>query len=107
MAETIIGLFKTEVIRKRGPWRHLEGFPAFSDEGASSTPMKLLQYEDDAIVAKYARSARPRISAGQRERESHHCERPSSSNFQTVCRSSSFSLPGIPLQCGTTPTVSV
>ena len=24
LAETIIGLFKTEVIRKRGPWRHLE-----------------------------------------------------------------------------------
>ena len=24
MAETIIGLYKTEVIRKRGPWRHLE-----------------------------------------------------------------------------------
>ena len=24
MAESIIGLFKTEVIRKRGPWRHME-----------------------------------------------------------------------------------
>jgi len=24
MAETVIGLYKTEVIRKRGPWRHLE-----------------------------------------------------------------------------------
>ena len=24
LAETIIGLFKTEVIHKRGPWRHLE-----------------------------------------------------------------------------------
>ena len=24
MAETVIGLFKTEVIRRRGPWRHLE-----------------------------------------------------------------------------------
>jgi putative transposase len=24
LAETIIGLFKTEVIRKRRPWRHLE-----------------------------------------------------------------------------------
>ena len=24
LAETIIGLYKTEVIRKRGPWRHLE-----------------------------------------------------------------------------------
>jgi transposase InsO family protein len=24
LAETIIGLFKTEVIRKRGPWRHLD-----------------------------------------------------------------------------------
>ena len=24
LAETIIGLFKTEVIRKRGPWRSLE-----------------------------------------------------------------------------------
>jgi putative transposase len=23
LAETIIGLFKTEVIHKRGPWRHL------------------------------------------------------------------------------------
>ena len=23
-AETVIGLFKTEVIRKRGPWRNLE-----------------------------------------------------------------------------------
>ena len=25
LAETIIGLFKTEVIRRKGPWRHLEG----------------------------------------------------------------------------------
>jgi transposase InsO family protein len=25
LAETIIGLFKTEVIRKNGPWRNLEG----------------------------------------------------------------------------------
>jgi transposase InsO family protein len=24
LAESIIGLFKTEVIRKRGPWRNLE-----------------------------------------------------------------------------------
>ena len=24
LAESVIGLFKTEVIRKRGPWRHLE-----------------------------------------------------------------------------------
>ena len=24
LAETIIGLYKTEVIRRRGPWRHLE-----------------------------------------------------------------------------------
>ena len=24
MAESIIGLFKTEVIRRRGPWRNLE-----------------------------------------------------------------------------------
>ncbi|MES1930020.1 integrase, catalytic region [Salinisphaera dokdonensis CL-ES53] len=24
MAETVIGLFKTEVIRRSGPWRHLE-----------------------------------------------------------------------------------
>jgi transposase InsO family protein len=24
LAETIIGLFKTEIIRRRGPWRHLE-----------------------------------------------------------------------------------
>ena len=24
MAETVIGLFKTEVIRRRGPWRQLE-----------------------------------------------------------------------------------
>ena len=31
-----------------GQWRHLEGFPAFSDEGDSSTPMKLRQHEDDA-----------------------------------------------------------
>ena len=31
-----------------GRWRHLEGFPAFSDEGASSTLMKLLRHEDDA-----------------------------------------------------------
>jgi transposase InsO family protein len=25
MAESIIGLFKTEVIQRKGPWRHLEG----------------------------------------------------------------------------------
>ena len=24
LAETIIGLYKTEVIRRRGPWRHVE-----------------------------------------------------------------------------------
>jgi transposase InsO family protein len=24
LAESIIGLFKTEVIRRKGPWRHLE-----------------------------------------------------------------------------------
>ena len=24
LAETIIGLYKTEVIRRRGPWRHLD-----------------------------------------------------------------------------------
>ncbi len=24
LAETVIGLFKTEVIRRRGPWRNLE-----------------------------------------------------------------------------------
>ena len=24
LAETIIGLFKTEVIRRRGPWRHID-----------------------------------------------------------------------------------
>ena len=24
MAESVMGLFKTEVIRRRGPWRHLE-----------------------------------------------------------------------------------
>ena len=24
MAESIIGLFKTEVIQRKGPWRHLE-----------------------------------------------------------------------------------
>ena len=31
-----------------GQWHHLEGFPAFSDEGTSSTPMKLHRHEDDA-----------------------------------------------------------
>ena len=25
MAESVIGLYKTEVIRRRGPWRHVEG----------------------------------------------------------------------------------
>jgi putative transposase len=25
LAESVIGLFKTEVIRRRGPWRNLEG----------------------------------------------------------------------------------
>jgi transposase InsO family protein len=24
LAESVIGLYKTEVIRRRGPWRHLE-----------------------------------------------------------------------------------
>lgn len=32
----------------QGQWHQLDGFPAFSDEGASSTPIKLLQHEDDA-----------------------------------------------------------
>ena len=35
-------------IATHGHWRHLEGFPAFSDEGDSSTPIKLLQHEDAA-----------------------------------------------------------
>ena len=35
-------------IATHGQWRHLEGYPAFSDEGDSSTPIKLLQHEDDA-----------------------------------------------------------
>ena len=25
MAESIIGLYKTEMIQRKGPWRHLEG----------------------------------------------------------------------------------
>ena len=36
-------------IATQGQWHHLEGFPAFSDEGDSSSPMKLLQHEDDAF----------------------------------------------------------
>ena len=34
----------------QGHWRQLEGFPvfSFSDEGTSSTPIKLIQHEDDA-----------------------------------------------------------
>ena len=35
-------------IATHSQWRHLEGLPAFSDEGDASTPMKLLQHEDDA-----------------------------------------------------------
>ena len=35
-------------IAAHGRWRHVEGFPAFSDEGASSTPIKLVQHEEDA-----------------------------------------------------------
>ena len=31
----------------QGQWPRLEGFPAFSDEDAPSTPIKLLQHEDD------------------------------------------------------------
>ncbi|WP_420463384.1 sacsin N-terminal ATP-binding-like domain-containing protein [Candidatus Palauibacter sp.] len=30
-------------------WRHLEGFPAFSDDGDSGTSVKLLRHEDDAL----------------------------------------------------------
>ena len=41
-------------IAVHGQWRRLEGFPAFSDEGASSTPMKLRQYEDDASERSFA-----------------------------------------------------
>ena len=29
LAETIIGLYKTEVIRHRGPWRHIDGVRVF------------------------------------------------------------------------------
>ena len=36
-------------IAAQGQWRQLEGFPAFSDEGTSSTPIKLLMHEDDAF----------------------------------------------------------
>ena len=35
-------------IATQGQWRHLEGFPAFSDEGDSSTSIKLFQNEDAA-----------------------------------------------------------
>lgn len=35
-------------IATHGHWRHLEGFPAFSDAGKLSTPIKLVQHEDDA-----------------------------------------------------------
>ncbi len=35
-------------VATHGQWRYLEGFPAFSDEGASSTPIKLLKHDDDA-----------------------------------------------------------
>ena len=42
----IVRLFSWLAVR--GQWRHLEGFPVLSDEGISSTPMKLLQHEDDA-----------------------------------------------------------
>jgi putative transposase len=33
LAETVIGLFKTEVIRRRGPWRHAEAveFAIYTD----------------------------------------------------------------------------
>ncbi len=34
-------------IAAQGQWRQLEGLPAFSDEGTSSTPIKLIQHEDD------------------------------------------------------------
>lgn len=33
-------------IAEHGQWRHLEGFPAFSDEGTSSTTIRLLFRED-------------------------------------------------------------
>ena len=35
-------------IATHGQWRHLEGFPVFSDGSASSTLMKLIQHDDDA-----------------------------------------------------------
>ena len=34
-------------IVQHGKWPHLEGLPVFSDEDTSSTPIKLLQHEDD------------------------------------------------------------
>ena len=38
LAETVIGLFKTEVIRRRGPWRSLEAVEfATSNESTGST----------------------------------------------------------------------
>ena len=32
LAESIIGLYKTEVIRRRGPWRHVEAVPFATSE---------------------------------------------------------------------------
>ncbi len=52
-------------IAAQGRWRYLEGFPAFSDEGATSTCIKLVQHEDEtterplAPVRTWPESLRP------------------------------------------------
>ena len=44
LAETVIGLFKTEVIRRRGPWRHLEAVEFATLEWVDCfTPRRLLE----------------------------------------------------------------
>ena len=37
LAESVIGLYKTEVIRRRGPWRHLEAVELRHSNGSSGS----------------------------------------------------------------------
>jgi hypothetical protein len=47
----VIGLFKTEVIRRRGPWRHLEAVEFVKPPGYVPPAAYAARYDEQAVVA--------------------------------------------------------
>jgi hypothetical protein len=59
LAETIIGLYKTEVIHRRGPWRHLEAVEYATLEwvcrfASNSDPGFALNFDPPLDASQYA-----------------------------------------------------